>query len=124
MNLGKALEGLAKDAVEVVKDAAESAAENAANQVLDKAKHAVEDAVSEVVFSCHPMRRLNLGEFQFRDGHIKIKPDMVGVFTALLAAQPPMIRAAVKLIDKTGADKLAKELLSKRVRGIDSSTNG
>ena len=76
-------------------------------------------------FSCHPIVKFTLGEFQFENGLLELEGEKAEEFRELLQKMPLAISSRIRELDVSAAEKLVKEMLQREPQvtlGIDSST--
>lgn len=66
-------------------------------------------ADSSVQYSCSPINRLKLGQYQFADGILTVDSEDVDHFEQLLEGCPPHIKSQVQRINVDRAAEIAKQ---------------
>lgn len=103
----------------------------AENQELPKPpeSHEAEEAVAEdgaadfkgKIYTCLPLRRLQIGKFKFVDGQLRLSKDAeIKSFEKLLDTLPEIERNGIKTVDLGLAQQIAGEQIPAATRGMDS----
>lgn len=78
---------------------------------------------SNVLFSSHPVTRLQLGPYNFENAQLSLPREDVGDFEALLEDQPAYIRNMVRKIDVDAANEIIRGRIASMRAGIDTTAN-
>lgn len=82
------------------------------------------DQVELVQYTSHPIMNYRIGnDYVFEKGVLKLKPDEVERFEAVLAKQPIQIRNDVRKLDIDAANLWIAEIAGRRVAGVDTTAN-
>lgn len=102
-------------------------AEPASTPVTDEqAVPSLPGATAEsVIYSCHPLRNLRLGRFQFNDSIMVLNGREIQLFDRLHAGQPSQIRNSIVKIDVEAAHALVRRKFGTSMhQGVDTSDRG
>ena len=90
-----------------------------ADETTTEATSVAEETLT--IYNSQPIMRLSVGEFEFKDGILKLSAEQAEVFDSILASMPLIERNRVVKIDLEAANELISQLIPAATQNNDSS---